>query len=1480
MATLGKQLEAKRNQQQQGRITRTDRIKQQQAQTKFNTYKSQADALQDTLWKPVEYMEQESYVSEYRPSNISAKDWNRRNNRTKQVYIKQMNSGYGLAYNLKRGRVVPHAYATRDVKKERPFTNEDYGNFYEKLDPNVKQFFVSKEGLETQQQGFRDTQKTTTQAEITKAQADLVAYKTRIAKKISDKNARWDRKSRKYRDDPKNRERYNKSVDGYEDDLEEKEAYYRGYIEKLNWGVGQLDAKQMYAFTDIASNAKDFGNYYEDREEARNDARDLNREQLKQGKLPIYAGEKNKTISGWIDPNSDSWKNAPDYLKNQKVLSKGDFAYYNNLINWSKKSGFENISDNAQKILNPQAVEWMNNPELKNEKLLFDPVGNIAGIESGAFGMSMNVENYNTKVTSAKVEYDKAVARDLEYKETARAKIAESSLSTFNDPSKTDVNKNQKWYQSTGDFISNTFLSQLPLGLFGKSRSMREDNTQKAIDARNENTVGTMTQFALGSNKPLAMFGGFDWKTGMEIVQSEQQMNYEEKEYSKQLKELNIITYGNEAKVAEQTANIQANRAKIMNPMTIFNPLQSFKTVSAFFQKPDEIRTGLNDTELRPYVMEQGLNVLGEKGLDMEEVEKTATIIPKNYFQNIIKDVSINEYDNAWVTQGDKKTFIASPTNNMTTAEELKVYTSLDDYKPSSKPFDFNNYKPLETETYKETKITDPAFDRKLSENMLDLETARSRDADTTPLKILKYVDTTIVGAGIVSTKALETYITWKGGEFVIKGAIKGYQGMKFWNSGKIIGVTKTGTFSGTGTMEFAIKPAKTMDVVLREGVATVPYKPSAWWGRGAKTLFAGVYVAGKQMQYQKYASTSPYGKELFWLETVGEVGGIEMATGIGRKTYNWGKNEIDSRIINRDKTLKMADISQQGFYRENKLLTKSMADTLGGDKAMQKVYMNTARPFKFSDKTTWNVRGLKEAWMPHMTKNGLKFGWEQGQFVSRVNKYIPDEVMAYYKYGGDVTITPFNAKANANTNVFYNLNNNGAVSVAGLSVAEKTRLLTKFPKRFFSDTGVRTIKAEPFPYDNPATHYDWVTRRNILEYGTGKYSEIDNIKKFKGFVYTATGEKWNWDNPAMPEKLYDKSGKLLAELKGAVQHGSGKGISWGFTRTASGVEEASAIKEAVSPRVYSTWLTDVKVNKATGEFKGILESGRELKYPIFRGDTGAVGTGNIMMQKKEVELVTEIEMARELRRIGAIRWGAWSVPVIDQEVGTVAQLTQSMSATGDVALLTNVGVSSMPSTAPISSFIGSYVPLSSRPSRSQTYSSVMSAISKVSGASNLSKVSRVSNVSRVSYSPSAKSRSSSFSDNISEIISEITKSPVSRISETPRNLPRPRALPLDIDFFGKSKKKKKRNVTPEMMGLFPDFTTRAIGLAPTKVKGVEGALNEIKKLRTGFEIRTGAKIDTNFMGKGKAMSNPFKVKKGKSKKPLTEKQLMRGIMA
>jgi len=83
-------------------------------------------------------------------------------------------------------------------------------------------------------------------------------------------------------------------------------------------------------------------------------------------------------------------------------------------------------------------------------------------------------------------------------------------------------------------------------------------------------------------------------------------------------------------------------------------------------------------------------------------------------------------------------------------------------------------------------------------------------------------------------------------------------------------------------------------------------------------------------------------------------------------------------------------------------------------------------------------------------------------------------------------------------------------------------------------------------------------------------------------------------------------------------------------------------------------------------------------------------------------------------------------------------------------------------------------------------------------------------------------------------------------------------------DFYGKKnvKSKAKKNIL-EIQGLFPDFTSRAIGLAPTEVSGVEGAMREIKKLQTGFGVRRGARI---------------KVKNGKYQN-VTEKQLLMGIM-
>jgi hypothetical protein len=160
--------------------------------------------------------------------------------------------------------------------------------------------------------------------------------------------------------------------------------------------------------------------------------------------------------------------------------------------------------------------------------------------------------------------------------------------------------------------------------------------------------------------------------------------------------------------------------------------------------------------------------------------------------------------------------------------------------------------------------------------------------------------------------------------------------------------------------------------------------------------------------------------------------------------------------------------------------------------------------------------------------------GVPKGSFAGQVKKIVSDEVMAYYKYGGDVDI--------------YNLQ------------GEYTK----------------TIKATPFPFDNPATHYKWITEKNIREYGVGKYKELPiNVKEYKGYVYSATAKEWEYTE-FKPDVLYDTEGKVLAQLKGAVRFGSGKGVSEGFLRISRSLEESGVGKPVTSPTIYANYLKDV----------------------------------------------------------------------------------------------------------------------------------------------------------------------------------------------------------------------------------------------------------------------------------------------------------------
>ncbi len=287
----------------------------------------------------------------------------------------------------------------------------------------------------------------------------------------------------------------------------------------------------------------------------------------------------------------------------------------------------------------------------------------------------------------------------------------------------------------------------------------------------------------------------------------------------------------------------------------------------------------------------------------------------------------------------------------------------------------------------------------------------------------------------------------------------------------------------------------------------------------------------------------------------------------------------------------------------------------------------------------------------------------------------------------------------------------------------------------------------------------------------------------------------------------------------------------------------------------YANYLKKIKINLATGELRGITSlSEQEIKFPIFTKDTGILGTGNIPLMKGEAELVYEFERAINIRTPFAIRRGIWKVPVTEQLVGSETALKSLITKYRLPAEITTVGVSSLPSSQSLNKAIYSLISYPRKtPSRIYKFSSsrvsdlssILSKISRVSETSRISEVSRISRLSRVSEISSTS--------RISEIMSRI-----SRISETSKISKHSRIYSPFKEEFLKEKIKRKFKRTPEINALFPDFTARALGLAPKEVS-IKQALREMAKIQTGFGIRRGARI--------KGFTN------------IQEKQLLAGVM-
>ena len=708
---------------------------------------------------------------------------------------------------------------------------------------------------------------------------------------------------------------------------------------------------------------------------------------------------------------------------------------------------------------------------------------------------------------------------------------------------------------------------------------------------------------------------------------------------------------------------------------------------STDLEKLDTILKDVEDKELKGWVGYEGLSMLGEKGLEIRKF--------KNY-ENALKS--------------DKYGTMPEPS--------------------------------------KEIEITDEAFDRRISQNLLEWEDTK---------KTKTWVDDALLGTRALSSKGVETYLMVKGLGYAIKGGVVGY---KLLGGG--LGTIETMTSTGWRTAD-AITVSKTSlkAVQMAEGVA---YVPKTYGGLKALATvgIAGGYSYLKVKQYQTYAKTSEHGKSLFWLETAGELAGIELATGIGSKTFAKAQNRIENWSL---KTVKQADISQKGFLRENKLL--------GGK---ERVFMERYKGFKIKSPKTW-LQTLK--------------GYEKGQFTGRSYKFLPDEVVAHYQYGGDVPI-----------------------------YSSKTGKLLKI------------VKAEPFPFDSPKTHMDWFMRKNIAEYPVPRKSKLPISVKNKAFGYSATGEEWKLQDFNPSKIYYYEGGKLkFLNVKGAVKYVSGKGVSGGFLRIFKhGGYESVVGKQATKPIIYADYIKHAQLNKVLKEIRGIeAGTGRELKAYLFKHKTGGTGVLNIGGFKREVEGVVEISKRIPIRRAYAIKLEGWKVPIEEQIFGSKAglssvELKNIIKSMGKVTEFSGMAYSSLPSKTSMFSPAFSIVGYSSPKKSYKGYSVASKTSSPVfsskpySPTSSISKI--VSKISRVSNSPVSRS---SFS-------SSIVSTPLSSSSSIASSIMAGTYLK---GLLRMKKKKKKRG---KELSFAPTFTEKALGIKPIKI-GAKDVEKLLSKKFTGFEL-------------------------------------------
>lgn len=247
-------------------------------------------------------------------------------------------------------------------------TLEQYKQKYAQLSPEMQQFFKSPQEITAGQESQKQVEKDKLNSLIVRTQSELESARQRLAKYNESPNSSIE-------------ERTNAQLEVQQ--IEERISFAKGESGKIDQGA---------TTDDIWSYAVEKSDYNRSRAESR--TRQI-QEFSKQVKTGEYFFEQDLLKVGLTLETAT----LPKYIEAVESYNK-DVAYKQSLQNWAGKVGFTNISPEAQKVLNPSAVEWQQ--ANLTEKLQFDKYGNVTGVESGALGKSMSVTEYNKLVASQK----------------------------------------------------------------------------------------------------------------------------------------------------------------------------------------------------------------------------------------------------------------------------------------------------------------------------------------------------------------------------------------------------------------------------------------------------------------------------------------------------------------------------------------------------------------------------------------------------------------------------------------------------------------------------------------------------------------------------------------------------------------------------------------------------------------------------------------------------------------------------------------------------------------------------------------------------------------------------------------------------------------------------------------------------------------------------------------------------------------------